>query len=206
MFSVTSAASSRALLTLAEIKTALGVTTSDDDVRLTTLGLQVSDMISLACGVPADGVTPPTLFKETISETVRLSAPANSIVLSRRFIYSMTSVVVGDTTLTTSEYEVDKSVGILRYLTSTGAYVQWPSGKTVVTYVAGFATAPEPLKLAATTLVREGYSGLDRDPLVRGETFEGLGSIQYFQSALAGSTGLPKAVEELLAPYQYGRI
>lgn len=206
MFTVTSAASSRALLSLAEMKAALGITTSDYDARLTTLGLQISDAISLACGVPSDGLAIPTLLKETIVETLRLPSPVVSIVLSRRFVYSVTSIVVAGTTLTANDYELDKASGVLRYLSAAGYYAEWPSGKTVITYAAGFNAVPESLKLIAATLLRETYAGDGKDPLVRGESFEGLGSIQYFQSGLSGSSGLPKGVQEMLAPYFYGRL
>lgn len=207
MFSISSPASSRALLTLAEIKTAVGETGSSNDAALTSLGAQISDMISLACAVPSDGVNPPTLMRETIVETIRLTVPLSSVVLSRRFVFSITSVVVAGTTLTTNDYEVDKSAGILHYLSSAGREVNWPTGATVVTYAAGFSTVPEPLKLAASLLVREAWAIAQRDPAIRAESFDGLGSFQYSAgSFMSQSGGLPPGVTDILASYRHTLI
>jgi hypothetical protein len=204
MFSISTPASSRAILSLAEIKAAVGETGSSNDAALTALGGQISDAISLACGVPSDGVTPPTLMRETIIETVRLREPAQTLVLSRRYIYSVTSVVVAGTTLSTDNYEADKSAGVLRYLSVSGSEVCWPTGKTVVTYSAGFTTAPEPLKLAAILLVREQWALSQRDPSIRSESFDGLGSFTYGTGSLMSQTGgLPPGVSDLLASYRH---
>lgn len=205
MFSITTPASSRAILTLAEIKAAVGETGSSNDGALTSLGAQISDAISLACGVPSDGVNPPTLFRETIVETIRLRDPLWSLALSRRFVYSITSIVVAGTTLTTNDYEVDKAAGILRYISSSGCEVEWPTGKTVVTYLAGFSAAPEPLKLAATLLTREAWAMSQRDPSIRSESFDGLGSFQYSSGSLMSqSGGIPPGVADILSSYRHG--
>ena len=205
MFSITTPAPSRAILSLAEIKAAVGETGSSNDAALTVLGAQISDAISLACAVPSDGVNPPTLMRETIVETIRLREPVSALALSRRYVYSITSIIVAGTTLTTDNYEVDKSAGILRYISASGCEVCWPTGKTVVTYVAGFSSAPEPLKLAATLLTRESWSVSQRDPSIRSESFDGLGSFQYSSGSMMSQTGgMPPGVSDILASYRHG--
>jgi hypothetical protein len=143
-------------------------------------------------------------MRETIVETIRLKEPLHTLVLSRRYLHSITSIVVAGTTLTTDNYEADKSAGTLRYLSASGCEVYWPTGKTVVTYSAGFATAPEPLKLAATLLVREQWAMSQRDPSIRSESFDGLGSFTYGSgSMMSQSGGMPPGVADLLASYRH---
>jgi len=225
MFSITVPASSRALLSLAEIKAAVGETGSTNDAALTALGAQLSDAIVLACGVPSDGVTPPTLLRETIVETVRhvshfsawgfpnngqrhgdmIDDRLDGLLLSRRFVSSVDSVIVNGDTLDPSAYEIDRSPAILRSISSSsGGYSQWPSGVSVVTYQAGFVTPPEPLKLAATLLIREAWAIMKADPLVRGETFEGLGAVQYgLGSLMSQNGGMPPGIADIIATYRH---
>lgn len=203
MIVIDSPADDRALLTLAEIKAAVGETTSDNDAALTSLAVSISDVISNLCGVQTDGVNPPTLLSEDIVETVRLSQASASIALSRRYVTAIDSILVDDEEIDDEDYELNPASGVLKYLDTSGTcYVAWPAGKTVVTYTAGFATTPEPLKLAAKALARETWTAEGRDPLLRGEMHEGLGSMQYFQSSLSSSSGISQAVLDILAPYR----
>lgn len=223
MFSISAPASSRAFLSLAEIKAAVGETGSSNDAALSSLGAQITDSIVAACGVPSDGVNPPTLMRETIVETIRPEARqtyfglshqfsarsgqiddrAEALILSRRFV-SSASVVIDGQTLSTSLFEIDAAAGLLRYLDSAGSYILWPRLLTVVTYQAGFVSAPEPLKLAATLLIREAWAISQRDPSVRAASFEGLGSFQYGSgSFMSQAGGMPPGIADLLAPYKH---
>lgn len=201
MITIEEPADDRSLLTLDEIKAAVGETGTSNDVALEALILQVSDMVSDFCGIASDGINPPTLLAEEISETVRLSCQQPALSLARRFVSEIDTVTVAGTELLESEYELDAASGILRYLDSTDSVVAWPAGKTVVVYTAGFAAAPEPVKAAAKELARYVWNAEGANPHLRAETHDGFGSFQYFK-ATAADTQIYSSVAEMLAPYR----
>lgn len=204
VLAVSSAAADRKLLTLQEAKDALGITSSSQDTAITSLILRVSDLISRACCVAGDGVTPPTLRQETLVETLRPKARADQLLLSRRFIGTVTSVVENDETLASTDFVKLAGAGILTRLDEDDDETCWPAGKIVVTYQAGFSTVPEDLKLAAIAGIREQYAMGSRDPLLRAEEVEGVGRYEY-QAALSNSTvptALSPQVLDMLSPYR----
>src|ERR1051326_4761510 len=82
------------LLTIEELRLAVGLSLDDDsqDEKLQELGLRVSSMISAACCVAKDGVSPPTLLNEDLTETFRLVSETRNLFLSRRPVGAVTSV------------------------------------------------------------------------------------------------------------------
>jgi len=204
MITVSGAAADRNLLTLAEMKTALAITGSGSNDALTALGLQISDMIARECCVAADGVAPPTLRRETIVETLRLDRRVSPLRLARRFVDSITSIVEAGVTLNVADYEVEKAAGLIRRLDASGDIVCWPGEKIVVTYLAGFETVPEPLKLAAITVLREQWSAASRDPNVRAEAVDGIGRTEYWVNSSTGassSRAMSSVAMAMLGPY-----
>jgi hypothetical protein len=203
-FTVSVPAADRNLLTLAEIKLALGVTDSSQDAALTALGLRVSDMIAEFCRVPRDGVTPPTLRRETLIDTMRLDGCVSPLILTRRFVDTVSSITVDGTALETTDYETDKSAGLVKRISSSGSIISWSGRVIVVTYLAGFGTVPEALKLAAITVLREQSSAAERDPLLKRERVDGIGEREFWVSAAPGisSVGAISGVAaSMLDPY-----
>lgn len=215
---VSTAATDRKLVDSADVTTAFG----SDVIASDTLLLQISDAISRECRVPeASGPTGPavpTLRSETLVETFRKSSLASesswpyeetqrretTLFLSRMPVASITSVVADGETLATTNYEIIGSEGRLVRLYS-DTPTAWSAKKVVVTYVAGYATVPEDLKLAALLAVQEKTSSMTRDPLLRAETHEGYGSFQYALSTRADSA-FPAAILNMLAPYRYRHV
>lgn len=202
MLTVTGPARSRALLSLEEIKAAVGETGTDNDAALTKLGLQVSDAVSSACGIVGDGVEIPTLKSEDLLDTFRISTRTMSVTLSRRFVTDIAEVLVGETALGAANYELERSTGVLRYLDDQWREIPFPFGRVAVSYTAGLITIPEGLKLATSTLLVEAWSSTFRDPLLRSESHEGLGSSSFYKSSIASPEGWPKAVSDMLVPYR----
>jgi hypothetical protein len=214
-FIVQTAATDRSLITQADIADLMDASTLSDVSDLDRLILQASDLISLACGVPAAGLAIPTLCSEALVETFRKSRcrPASlwpyqdnergsSIYLSRYPVSAISSIVEDDKTLAPDDFELRASEGRIVRL-SGHAETPWVGAKIVVAYSAGYSTVPEALKLAAVTLVKLKASELNRDPLLRGESFEGLGSAQYFQSGAIAGGALPQGIADMLAPFRY---
>lgn len=208
MFRVTTPAASPALLSDVELRAAAGVTGSSYDATLATLGLRAAAAISVECAVPGDGVHVPTLLSETIEETLRPVESRPFIVLSRRFVTSVTSIVEDGDTIAAADYWLDAEAGIVHRLDE-DCPSWWSRAKIVVTYVAGFATAPDDLKAAAATMVHSTYLEGGRDPLVKGETVEIPGVMtrrqDYWVGGLpqSGPVGpVPQAVAGLLTRYR----
>ncbi len=216
-FTVSIAATDRVLVSPLESLEALGV--SEETALIGGLCAQVSDMIARYCRVPEDGVKAPTLLVETIVETFRRSTrletgafpyPASQpdfigLPLSRFPVQSVTSIVEDGVTLSGSNYEIDKARGYLNRL-SNDVETRWTANKIVVTYSAGRVLSQEyGLKLAATKILREQYFAAGRDPSLRAETVEGIGSFQYDVSGQSSSSfsGISAASAQLLAPYVY---
>jgi hypothetical protein len=168
--------------------------------------LELSDMIARECLVAAAGVTPSTLRRETIVETFRAGRRVNPLILSRRFIESVASVVENDVALTSADYQIEAGEGMLTRLDSGGGVVCWPPGKIVVTYLAGFATVPEGLKLAAKTVLREQWSAAARDPLLKRERVDGVSEMEFWVNSSSGGGAASGAISggamTMLAPYR----
>ena len=161
ILSVTTPASDRNLLTVAELRAAVGVTDASQDAKLVTLGNRVSATITAACRVTASGAVPPTLRLETLSEQFRLKSTQDILVLSRRPIVSLDTVVENAVALDVDyDCEFDSVSGAVYRLLSDDR-ICWPCGKIVFGFSAGWATVPEDLKLAASKLAAVLWSEAD---------------------------------------------
>jgi hypothetical protein len=206
-FTVSVAAADRSLLTLDECKAALGITATTSDTALNTLRAQISDMIAEECCVPASGVITPTFRSETIIETFRLGPSVPVLTLARRWATSITSVVEDGVTLANTLYEVEPSTGLLTRLDADDGQIAWDASKVVVTYIAGFSTVPENLKLAAITVLREQWASARRDPLMKRERVDGIGEREFWVNSSTSGGVAPAAISSvasaMLGPYRY---
>lgn len=201
MMQIASPAYNRAVLTLAEIKAAVGETTPANDAALTDLALAVSDLVSDLCGIQSDGVNPATILSEEVVEVIRIGSPRTTLPLTRRFVSSVDSVKIDGETLSSSEYDIDAASGVLRYLNDAGGYAYWPVGKIEIAYTAGFETAPNPVKMAAKMVAREAWTSEGRDPLLRSENHDGYGAFTYFRPTILDKS-VSSAIVDMLAPYR----
>jgi hypothetical protein len=226
VFSVSTPAATTALTTLANVKAELSITGTDEDAYLTAKIARVSAQICTYLKVPTAGDGTRTLGRETLVETIRRDrplgydpgwtgtyldrfGPADSgrtrLLLSRRPIVLVTSVVEDGTTLDASAYEVDGAAGILTRLSS-DMLAAWAARKVVVTYVAGWKlpgdtgpTMPGDIEDAAIRLIKTGRFARERDPGIKSETIPGPITTVY-QDA---TSELPEDVTALLDPYRY---
>lgn len=154
MFRIVTQAFDRNLLTVEELRAAVGLAASDSsqDDKLAALGLRVASMITKACRVVEDGINPPTLMLEGCVETFRLNDCSPYLYLSRRPIVQVTSLVeVGATLAEDVDFEVEAAAGrLLRLSGSAGS--NWRSGKIEVEYDAGYEEVPDDLKAIAAQL------------------------------------------------------
>jgi hypothetical protein len=206
-FSVTTPATDLTLLAIGELRAAVGVTDQTRDVELKILGKRVSDRITQACRVKADGATPPTLRKESLSETFRMPArydyhrhQPQELILARFPIVTVTSVTEDGTALTASDYKLLGKSGMLLRLSSDGHSRPWCGSITTIAYDAGWATVPESLKMAAEQLARAYWFQNSRDPALRQISVPGVIEKQFWVGA-SGDPDIPQNVMDMLSPY-----
>jgi len=197
-FSVTTPVTERSLLTAEELRAAAGVTGSSQDAALLAMGRSASTAIGRACNIVDDGVHEPTLLEEECTETMRWDG-CGAIRLSRRPVTSITNVAIGGVLAVESAYEISGGRSLV-HLTN-DAVTSWPSAKIVVVYKAGYALAPSDLKLAAAKLVTALWAERGRDPSLKRDTVEGVGT-QEFWVAPSGDPLLSAEISDLLASYR----
>lgn len=202
MFEVVTPASERAILSADELRIAAGLAPTDtsQDGRLHELGLRAAGAVAQICKIVSDGVTPPTLFSEVCRDTFRLPKSRDELVLSRRFVTAVASVVEDGRTLAATDYEVDKSSGVMRRL-SGDRHSCWSATKIVVSYTAGFTVLPEDAKHASELIVRNMIAQSERDPMVRRERVDGVGETEYWVSVGEADSPVAMAVSSLLRRY-----
>jgi hypothetical protein len=193
MLTVTDASKNYDLTRLATVKAEMGIIDRDHDEKLQTMITQASDIVASFCNR--------VFALETVVETFRVTSCTQRLILSRYPVTAIVSIVENGTALTADQYEIDLQAGIIERLAS-NCVTRWGSGKTIVTYSAGFHLpddAPEGVERATILLVKQYAASGDRDPMIRSESIEGAGSTDYFSGA---NTGLPPEVEGLLTPHR----
>ena len=207
-FTVTSAATLY-LTTRAAVKTALGITSTDEDAYIDTLLPRVTWAICNYLGVAsaADGTR--TIGRETLVETFRLTREEDRLRLSRWPVVSITSVVEDDDTLASDEYEVDKATGLLRRMDGDDNVLTWVDDKVVVTYVAGWLlpgdasrNLPYDIEDAAIGLIKAARAARKRDPMVKEEDIPGVRRISYWVGSISDADGFPDDLAAKLAHYR----
>lgn len=194
-FSVTTPASDLSLLSVTELRAAVGATDGSQDAALAIAGRRVSTAIARQCNIVDDGVNPPTLLQETCTEIFRWDG-CGPLSLSRRST-SITSVTIDGDAVDAADYEAN---GRYLYALSDDEVTDWASGKITVVYVAGFATAPDDLKLAASKLVTATSAESTRDPSLKRESVPGVMDVEYWV-APSGDPLLSREIQDLLSPY-----
>ena len=88
--------------------------------------------------------------------------------------------------------------------------IAWDAVKTVVRYTGGYAppvaaSAPADLADACRTLIKQKWFSVDRDPSVKSEEFEGVGSQQFWVGDIPNGDpdGLPGDIAGLCLFYRY---
>jgi len=181
MLTVTTAATDPTLLTLAEVAEAIGGT-GHNTVALQRLNERVSEMLAGACGMDRAAAAILTLREETLTETLRLHCPVDVLYLSRKPILEILSVTeAGVALVVEDDFEQNSERSLVRMQSSCVSW--WASGKTVVSFRAGYATVPPALKELAAKLANVLHAERGRDPSL-------------------GSMDIPGVISET---YRYGR-
>ena len=206
MLTIVTAASDRSLLTTAQMRAAVGLDVGDasQDAALSRLAAMVVDAMARDCCIATAPATPPTFRQETLSDVFRPYRAEPSLRLSRRPATSVSSVVSDGVTLDTDEYELDTSSNLI-FALSDDARIKWAGKKITVGYVAGYATVPDALALAASKLLRMVWSedGPDArsDPNLKSVDIEGVGRREWWVGG-ASDPLMSQEIQELLFPFR----
>lgn len=194
---VTSAASSYDLTVLATVKEELGITDSSSDDLLSRLITEQSAVAATYCRR--------VFAQETIVDSFRLPCfSCDPIILSRRPVASITSIVEDGTTLDAADYEFDATTGFVWRLDD-DERISWPAVKAVVTFVAGYellTTLPRDIERAVLALIKRTAFGRTRDPMAKAEEVAGIGRTEYWVGNVPGSNGMPAEAVALLDPHR----
>lgn len=203
--SVVTPATSADLVSLAETKAVLGVDGSDDDALIQIFITQASDALARFCKR--------VFAHEGVKQSVRTEdgdAIGHQPVVLRRRPVELTGfgASINGVAVEAGRLEVDPSAGLLWLLDEIGNQMKWPARASVeITYSAGYSLptgTPAALKRACILLVNHYRASTARDPLLKGETVEGVGRMDYAVTTSSGETpsGLPSDVEALALPFR----
>lgn len=205
MFEVVTAATDLSLLSLAELRAATGSDRSEDEATK-ALGKYISATLVAACRITTDGAMPATLRLESLRDTFRsgdgrtrhahVGGRARSLELSRKPVIEITSVIENDAVLDPTEFEVQKSSGLLKRLYD-DRECGWPHGKIVVEYLAGWDVVPDNLKFAALRFAQLIAQQAGRDPLLKSENTPGVLAREWWVEP-SREVGVPPEVMDML--------
>ena len=179
-----------ALTTLARAKQTLGLNNTDNDTLISELITRASDeSISYLRVIEPDDGSANSLGREVYEETIRYATGDYQLFLSRRPVSNITSIVEGTTTLTASDYQINKATGVIERLGS-DEISTWGNDKIVVTYEAGYLlpeevgrNLPHDIEEAVIEIIRSRLieTGVV-EPEIRSEQIEDVGRVSYVTS------------------------
>lgn len=194
MLTVITPPASSDLTTLETAVRELALTQEADLTGLEALIRQASAMCGRYCG-RSEG-----FGRATVRQTERLTRVAHCIILERDLAPTITGITEGGVALAGTDYELD---GSLLYRLAGDRRTTWQPVSVVVTYEAGYslpASVPGDLERACLLLMQGMFSARGRDPLVRSESADGVGSVSYLDPR-AGAEALPPQVAGLLSSW-----
>lgn len=203
MLTVVSAAPTNSLTTLERARAMLGFA-PDQDAAVSNLIDQASRAIVDYCRRP--------FALETVREAIHIDGACGGVLLARGPVVEIVEIRQGAEIIPAVGYWHDLSTGFLYAINDEGHRHPWTGCWLTVTYSAGYvlpsddagaepSTLPAPVERAAIRLVGAYLSLESRDPLVKSETVEGIGSTSWWVPG-AGSMFADPEAEQLLHPYR----
>jgi hypothetical protein len=196
-------AESKNLTVLETVKTELGITGSENDVKLSDLICTASDIITDYCKRQ--------FAEETVSEVFlpergwRTGECVDCLVLARNPVSDIISVTDNSSALVATDFDLDADTGIL-YRVAGGSHYVWNMiGQIEVVYTGGYALLdglPRSIERAAVLLVKDMFSAQGRDPRVKSESTPGIYTVDYWVGSVGPAGELPPDITALLGPYR----
>lgn len=225
MFTVATPADTKALTTLATVKTDLKISGNEEDDYLTEKINQASAAVCAYLRVPQASDGTMTLASEGLVQTFRFESrssspvytgvgatnPRQHLILARRPVTAIASVVDGSTTLDPSEYEADGASGLLSRLRNDRISSWQGCTKVVVSFTAGFLlqaegddrTLPYDIEKAVIDLVKLARSARLRDPALKEIEIVDVVRKVYWVGGIPGGSTLPPEIAATLDQWRY---
>ena len=199
MLTVVTPATNRRLTTVGNVRLDLGLASAEPaDPAINRLIDQASSAIEAYCNR--------VFARETVREVSDCVYGPNGILLSRGPVASFTSLSVGGLAYDPADYQSDE--GLLFRLNSNGRRTYWGAGRFVVEYAAGYilpgnegANLPAAIEQAAILEISVALARRGRDPLMRSESVDGVGSFTWQTTPTGGILSHP-ASASLLQPFR----
>lgn len=201
---VTGAASSKDLVTLATVKAVLGITDGKDDAFLKTMIGFVSAEVANYCNR--------VFVTETLTDEFWpgrdpypyvVPGGVAPLQLSRFPLVAVTSVSVNDEALTVdADYRADFDRGLLLRLDDSGYPARWAAYPIAVTYSAGYATIPGDIQDAVCRLIKARRDARGRDPYLKQENIPGVIDRQWWVASPGEAGNMPPDVVDILDNYR----
>lgn len=210
MLTVITPAQNRRLTTVELLRLDLGFGPTDpSDAVLERMIDVVSSAIETYCN---------RIFaRETVRETFDCVSGAENVMLDRWPVKSVTSTSLNGEVLDPTLYQVDR--GFLYQLNDEGRRTFWGGGPFIVDYIGGYALPedadqdgekiPPAIQNAVASEISARLALKGRDPLVRSESEDGVGSTTYFgptgtSSSNSSSGGFTNpALADILDAYRW---
>lgn len=197
MLRIITPAGSQELTSLAVVKSEFNITDSSEDATLTRYIRQASAAIARHTGQ--------VWGRETVEQTDWWNGSngcsPRGLLLRRALDVDLVSITENDTALDVDDFAVDGAVLYRIVGGETWRYYWGP--KTVVTYASGYDlpdAIPADVEQAALLTIAAMRLGRNRDPMLRSESAEGIGSASYV--ANSDMDGLPSMACALLEPWR----
>lgn len=213
ILSVTEAARRRNLSTVDRLKIELGISDSSQDDALELFLGEASAKIETYCNR--------VFATETVQQTIRMNVPPRGfyyegpilehLCMDRFPIGLITAITEDEVNLTTDQYEVDYTKGLLYRIDGSDNRVNWTFKKLVVSYIAGYTlpgqtnrNLPMDVESACVSLVKSRWYAKSRDPMIKSVVIPQVMETTYWVGGTgAGSDNdLPPDVVSLLNPYR----
>lgn len=196
------------LALLADLKADLGLADDSSDARLTRLLRDASSMVLAYIGQPILS----GLWTEEI--VIERADCLRQITLSARPLLSLQNVTRNGTDWTAEQIKelvIDKRAGLLSC--SPEAWRHWRPGHYVLTYQAGYVppsitqdgtvqtgTLPPVISRAVILTASALWAAGDRDPNLKSESVQGVGSTSW--ATASGTGGMPQSAADMLASFR----
>lgn len=198
------------LASLADLKADLGITDTSQDAKLALLLQDASSMALAYVGRP--------LIDRAWCDVIELGCEArqSDLVLGRYPVSVVTGLTIGATALdadAVAALPLNPEAGIV-YPPDSGHPRCWRAARYVVTYRAGYTldsvaadgtamrgTLPASIQRAVRLTAAALWHATGRDPLLKSESEQGVGSTSWDTSA-AATGGMPQAAADILDAYR----
>ncbi|WP_316234660.1 phage head-tail connector protein [Bradyrhizobium sp. SZCCHNR1020] len=205
---VTKAADSYDLTTLAAVKGELEIDVNSKDAVLEQYIGEASTAIAQYCNQP--------LVAETVQDVIYpardpqlqvLTGRLAELQLSRWPVIEVVSIVENAVTLVEGvDFIVDPKLGKLYRLGTDGRIRQWSAWPKTVQFRAGFEKIPKDVAGKAIAMVVKRYAAKGRDPNLRTEDIPGVVSRSWWIATGGDSGNMPPDITDVLDNYRVNVI